>query len=274
MRNIKILVTSFLMFSVSLLTAQETELDLFTVPLSQPTKTGKLIVNQISGSIEVTGYSGNEIIVKASFGERYAHGHKNKGKTTKNGLKRITNASLDIRAEEKNNVVQIINEQHNRETNLSIKVPVNFSLKLRTINNGDITVQGINGEMEISNVNGDITVLDAGGSAAADTTNGDIKVVFNKITADANMAFSSFNGDVDVSFPTTLKANVKAKSDMGEIYTDFEMAVEKQKPVVNRDTSSSTYKVQIEQWVNGTINGGGAEMLFKTYNGDIVIRAK
>lgn len=272
MRNIKILAATLLTLTVSLVTAQESELDLFTVPLSQPSKAGKLVVNQISGSIEVIGYSGTEVIVKASFGERNTHKHKDR--TTKNGLKRISNASLDVRAEEKNNVVQIVNEQHSRETNLSIKVPVNFSLKLSTINNGDINVQGIKGEMEISNVNGEITLLDVDGSAAVDTTNGDIKVVFNSVTPDANMAFSSFNGDVDVSFPSNLRANVKAKSDMGEIFTDFDMVVAKQKPVVNRETSSSTYKVQVEQWVNGTINGGGAEMLFKTYNGDIVIRAK
>ena len=88
------------------------------------------------------------------------------------------------------------------------------------------------------------------------------------------MAFSSFNGDVDVTFPNSLKADVKLKSDMGEIYTDFEMAVDNQKPVVDKNTSGGTYKVQIEQWVKGKINGGGAEMLFKTYNGDIILRSK
>lgn len=266
MKTIKIIMIAVLLFPMVMVNAQES-IDLFTVPLSRPSDSGKLIVSQISGSINVIGYDGNEVIVKASIRERSSK-HKSKG-----GLKRIANSSMNIGAEEKDNTVRILNENHNRETNLEIKVPKNFSLKLRTINNGNIDVQGVNGELEISNVNGSITLLDISGSASADTTNGDVKVVFNKVDNEG-MAFSSFNGTVDVTFPSSLKANVKLKSEMGDIFTDFDMAVDKQKPIVDKNTSGGTYKVKIEQWVNGAINGGGAEMLFKTYNGDIILRAK
>lgn len=266
MKTIKLIVMVVLLLPMVMLNAQES-IDLFTVPLSNPNSPGKLEIHQISGSINVIGYTGNEVIVKASVMERSSK-HK-----SKDGLKRIANSSLKIGAEEKDNMVRIINDNHNRETNLEIKVPTNFSLKLSTINNGNIDVQGVNGELEISNVNGEITLLNISGSASADTTNGDIKVVFESIK-NTGMAFSSFNGDVDVTFPNSLKADVKLKSDMGEIFTDFEMAVNKQKPVVDKNTSGGTYKVKIEQWVNGKINGGGAEMLFKTYNGDIILRSK
>ena len=267
MQNIKQCIIVMLMFLSAAMSAQES-VDLFSVPLSDPSATGKLIVSQISGSIDVQGYDGKEVIVKASFGQQ------NATSKSKNGLKRIDNSSMNISAEEKNNVIQIINGQHNRETNLSIMVPKNFALKLRTINNGDIKVTGVTGELEISNVNGAIIMQNVGGSASVDTTNGNVKVVFNSIAANANMAFSSFNGDVDITFPKTLKADVKAKSDMGDVFTDFELAVDKQKPLVNKDQSSGTYKVKIEQWLNGKINGGGPEMLFKTFNGDIIIRSK
>ena len=52
------------------------------------------------------------------------------------------------------------------------------------------------------------------------------------------------------------------------------LPVDKQKPVVDKNTSGGKYKVKIEQWVNGSINRGGPEMLFKTFNGDIIIRSK
>ena len=135
-------------------------------------------------------------------------------------------------------------------------------------------MNGVQREMEINNTNGAITLENVSGVASADTTNGDVKVVFARIDQGTNMAFSSFNGDVDITFPSSLKANVKAKSDMGEIFTDFDMKVSKQKPRVETDAKSDTYRVKIEQWVEGTINGGGPEMLFKTFNGDIVIRSK
>lgn len=270
MKNIK-LVFVLLLFIPLMSAAQEESVELFSVPLSNPNETGKLIVSQLAGSIDVMAYEGSEVIVKASFGNRKAHYKDNKGE--KEGLKRIQNSSLKISAEEKNNVVQIINEQWNKVTNLEIKVPKNFSLKLATVNKGNIYVKGVKGELEISNVNGEITLVDVGGSASADTVNGDIKVNFLSVTSDANMAFSSLNGDLEVTFPNSVKADLKLKSEQGDIFTDFEMVVDKQKPIVDKSTSGGSYKVQIEQWVNGKINGGGPEMLFKTFNGDIIIRA-
>ncbi|MEM1259196.1 MAG: DUF4097 family beta strand repeat-containing protein, partial [Bacteroidota bacterium] len=169
---------------------------------------------------------------------------------------------------------QIQNELWNKKTDLFVKVPKDFSLKLKTINDGDIHVQDVNGEMEISNINGDITLESVSGSVLANTTNGELKVSFNRISSGKDMAFSSFNGDVDITFPKSLKANVKAKSDMGDVYTDFDMALSKNEPQVDKNNSSGKYRVKVEQWVKGTINGGGPEMLFKTFNGDIMIKSR
>jgi DUF4097 and DUF4098 domain-containing protein YvlB len=269
MKNIGLLIVSILMLPL-LTNAQEESVELFSVPLSDPNNPGKLIVEQLAGSIDVLAYEGNEVVVKASFGNKKAH---YKEKKEKDGLKRIKNNSLKISAEEKNNVVQIINEQWDRATNLEIKVPTNFSLKLGTVNQGNINVKGTNGEMEISNVNGEITLEGVSGSALADTVNGDIKASFVSVAPNENMAFSSLNGDLDVTFPNSVKGDLKLKSEQGDIYTDFEMVTDKQKAVTKSDESSSTYKVKIEQWVRGTLNGGGPEMLFKTFNGDIIIRS-
>lgn len=261
------------MFALPLLTnAQQESVELFTVPLSNPGNPGKLIVEQLSGSIDVIAYEGNEVIVKASFGNKKEHYSGDKEKS--DGLKKITNSSLNISAEEKDNVVQIINEQWNKTTNLEIKVPSNFSLKLGTVNHGNISVKGVKGEMEVSNVNGEITLTDVSGSASADTVNGDILINFLSVTSGASMAFSSMNGDLEVTFPKATKGKLKLKSEQGDIFTDFDMTVDKQKPVVDENTSNGKYKVKIEQWVNGLINGGGPEMLFKTFNGDIIIRSK
>ncbi|MEM8508903.1 MAG: DUF4097 family beta strand repeat-containing protein [Bacteroidota bacterium] len=270
-------ITTVLAFcAMALLSAQTKEIDLFTVPLSNPSEPGKLEIEQISGSIYVTAYEGKEVIVKATIHEGDGHcgdcGKKSQGST--NGMKKISASSLNIGAEEEDNTVRIQNELWNKKTDLSIKVPSNFALELKTINNGDIKVEGVNGEMEISNVNGHITLESVSGSVLANTTNGQLKVSFNSIASGKEMAFSSFNGDVEVIFPKSLKANIKAKSDMGDVYTDFDMAVSKNEPQVDRGSSSGKYKVKIEQWIRGTVNGGGPEMLFKTFNGDILIKSR
>ena len=262
--------------SFGFLAAQEKEMDLFSVPLSNPNSPGKLIVNQITGSIQVEAYDGKEVIVKATVSEGHGHcdGCGDRKSESKEGMRKISTSSLNIGAEEDNNVVRIQNELWNKKTDLHIKVPTDFSLKLKTINDGDITVEGVNGEMEISNINGHITLESVSGSVLANTTNGELKVTFNSISSGKDMAFSSFNGDVEVLFPKSLKANVKAKSDMGDVYTDFDMAVSKNEPQVDKSNSSGKYRVKLEQWVKGTINGGGPEMLFKTFNGDIMIKSR
>nr|WP_298994495.1 DUF4097 family beta strand repeat-containing protein [uncultured Allomuricauda sp.] len=277
MKNTKHIIVLIAFLAVNGLFAQEESIDLFSVPLSEPSKPGKLVVNQLTGSIKVEAYEGKEVVIKASLGSKTdccGGKNKDKDKGKANGMKRIGDTSLNISAEEKNNVVQIVNEQWNRATNLEIKVPKNFSLKLGTVNEGDIWVKGVNGDMEVSNVNGAITLESVSGSASTDTVNGDIDVTFNSISSNSNMAFSSLNGDLNITFPSSLKADVKAKSDMGEIYTDFDMAVSANRPEVNKNNSSGTYKVKIEQWVRGKINGGGPEMLFKTFNGDVYIKSK
>lgn len=272
MKEIRKYIVLFVLMPMALW-AQESSVELFSVPLSDPVKPGKIIVDQISGSIHVEAYEGKEVIVKATIGNEKAHyggGQDN----APDGMKRIQGSPVNISAEERNNVVRIVNEQWNKVTNLDIKVPVNFSLKLSTINDGNITVKGVKGELEISNVNGGITLTEVSGAATVDTVNGDVRVQFNSVHNNMPMAFSSLNGDLDISFPRSVKANLKMRSDMGGIYTDFEMAVDNPAPVVNTERTGGTYKVKMEQWVYGKINGGGPEMLFKTFNGDIRIHTK
>ena len=227
---------------VGVLSAQEKEIDLFTVPLSNPGQVGKLELGQISGSITVTGYEGKEVIVKASVYD----GDKS-SKETKNGMKRVGSSGLNISAEEENNEVTIHNELWNRRTDFIIKVPYNFSMKLSTVNNGDIEVDGVTGDLEISNVNGSITLNNVEGAVSANTTNGPVKVDFKKMGNASDMAFSSFNGNVEVAFPSSLKANIKAKSDMGDVYTDFNMVMADNKPEVEKKQGSGSYKVKMEQ---------------------------
>ena len=90
----------------------------------------------------------------------------------------------------------------------------------------------------------------------------------------AAMAFSTFNGDIDVTLPPDTKANLKMKSDQGDIYTDFDMAVSKTTPKVENKQESGEYKISMESWVDGAINGGGPTFSFKNFNGDILIRKK
>ena len=189
-------------------------------------------------------------------------------------MKRLIGAnSLDITAEESNNQINIHSSAVNKIIHLNIKVPKNEAmLKLSTVNDGNITASNVRGELEITNVNGFIKLNNVSGSVVANTVNGDVTVVFKTIDPKAAMAFSTLNGNVDVTFPATLKANVKLKSDRGDIYTDFDVNTSQQKPAVTRSNKAGMYSLKIDDWVYGKIDGGGPEMLMKNMNGNIYIR--
>jgi hypothetical protein len=270
----------FLLGCVSLLKAQEKET--LTVPLSNPGKEGKLVVHVIDGSIIVNGYDGNDVVVIAQGRTKSNKWHKSKSKSKskyKNGdkstigMKRITDNGLSYTVEEINNTVYIKYPPGGLMIDFEVKVPRNFSVDLKSVNNGIILVDNVNGTHEASNTNGAITMTNVGGSVVADALNKDIMVTFSAITANTTMMFTSLNGDIDITFPSDLKANVNARSDFGNVYTDFEITLDKTKPTTKKTKKSGVYQVKREKGISGAINGGGGDITFKTLNGDILIRS-
>ena len=142
------------------------------------------------------------------------------------------------------------------------------------VNNGDISVENVNENLEISNINGFIKMKNIAGSVVANTINQDIIVNFTEVTPNTPMAFTTLNGKVDITFPATVKANVKLKTDMGEVYTDFDIDVDKTPSKINQsvDKEKGLYKIKKDDWTYGKINGGGSEIMMKTMHGNIFIR--
>ncbi|MEO8505458.1 MAG: DUF4097 family beta strand repeat-containing protein [Acidobacteriota bacterium] len=210
----------------------------------------------------------------ALAGDRDDEGQDSRQKEDKSkGMHRIPNSGLGLSVEEAGNIVRIESESWRRTIDLKIKVPVGSSLKLGCVNDGDISVNGVEGDMELSNTNGSITVLGAASTVVANTVNGEVKVTFKKLASFKSMAFSSLNGDIDVSLPAAIAADVRLSSDNGEIYSDFEIQLA-QSPAQSKAERGpgGKFKVTIGKEMYGTINGGGADLLFKTFNGDIYIR--
>ncbi len=242
------------------------------VPLTDPSKRGKLEATINVGSISVKGTPRKDVLVKYAHEEDREDEEKNR--KVKDGLKRIGGGSLDLEVSEDGNHVKVISGSWNQKINLTIEVPIGFDLKLSTYNDGDVVVNNIQGAIEISDFNGSITAENISGSVLATSYNGEIKATFDKVTEATPMSFSTFNGDVDLTFPATLKATLKMKTEQGEVLSSFDMNVVKNGPVQKKDVKAGVYKVVVDEWVKGEVNGGGPEFTIKNYNGDIIIRKK
>ena len=242
----------------------------FTVPLSDPAKRGKVkaIINY--GSVTIRGTARKDILIKYAA-EKDEDGDKNK---TKNGLKRIGGGGMDLEVTENGNTVNVHSGSWNNKLDLEIEVPSGTDIEAKTHNDGDLEVNSIQGEVALTNHNGEISALNISGAVIATTYNGEIKITFDKVKEGAPMSFTTYNGDVDVTFPAATKATLKMKTEHGDIYSDFDVDFKNSGPVQKKDTKAGVYKVVIDEWKRGDINGGGPEVTLRNYNGDIFIRRK
>src|SRR5713226_903105 len=242
--------------------------DHVSINLSDPARPALVKASLVNGSITVKGYDGKEVVVEARARNRETS-------RSESNPKRIAISSTGLSVEEENNDVRIGTDSYMRAVDLTISVPVHTSLKLRAVNDGDITVTGVEGELDVDDINGSVTLNNVSGSAVAHALNGRLLATFTRVNPQKPMAFSSLNGDIDVTFPADLKANVSIRSDRGDVFSDFDVQLQaaSAQPVVEDGRGQGgKYRVKIDKTVHGKINGGGPEFQFTNFQGQIYIR--
>jgi hypothetical protein len=192
------------------------------------------------------------------------------------GMKRLSGSSSGLEIEEADNVVTINTQSWKAATDLTIQVPRATSLEIRSSMDGAVAVEGVNGEIDVNNINGPVALTNVAGSTLVHTVNGDITVVLSRVAADKPMSFSTMQGDIDITLPPDVKASFKMKSEQGEIFSDFDIAMTHQvaKAQVGEKTESGKYRIAFDKSIYGIVNGGGQEIGFNTFGGDIYIRKK
>ncbi len=237
------------------------------VPLSNPGKAGRIMIDLVyADEIIVTTHDGQDVIVQYDGDDDDDDWNKRR-----DGLRRISSGGMSLEITEDNNVVRINSQPMNNDLELKVLVPKNFSAKINAVH-GDVEVHGLEGEITIESVNGDVELTALSGSALVNSVNGDIEAQFNKINQDAPMSFTGVNGDIEISLPQNAKFSAKMKTDWGDVYTNFDMEIDRSPETKDVSSGKGQYKVTINKWVYGNVNGGGPEYLFKTLHGDISIR--
>jgi hypothetical protein len=258
-----------------------------TVPLSDPSRPATLNVNLLWGGVTIRGSNRKDVLIEAQSpperrgrGQVYidggiigiARGGRGRSDTDTTGLRRLTQPS-GFNVEENANQITLSSGSYDRGVDFTIEMPSRANLKLSTVNQGAIVVENIDGNIEVQNLNESITLTNVGGSVIANAHNGRLKVVMTRVAADTPMAFTTFNGPVDVTLPSTLKANLKLRSDHGEIFTDFDLQV---RPTATPSSSvrgpDGKIRIDVNQAIQGAVNGGGPEFELRSFNGTIYLR--
>ncbi len=235
-----------------------------TMPFSDPAKPGTVEVSLVNGSLTIKGSNRKDVQIegRATSG-RPTRGRRVQDEPPPPGLRRLTQNSA-FSVEEDRNTISIDANSALRVMDFTIEVPLLTNLELETVM-GSVTVEGVEGELEVEAVNGAVTLTNVGGSVVAHSVNGKVTATVARATPQKPMAFTSLNGSVDVTLPAAVKANLKLRSDQGDVYTDFDLQLREdpdQNPSPRVDFGRNGRPravIAIDKAIYGLVNGGGPD---------------
>ena len=241
------------------------------VPFSDPSRPGKVEAELLHGSITVRGENRRDVSVVMRGG---APVRERNDRPVPPGMKRLNQTAGFEISEERNEIKIEASSFRPSNASLEIRVPLRTNLELGSVNGQTITVENVEGEIEIESLNGSVTLTNVAGSVLANTQNGPITATLSRVMADKAMAFTSFNGKVDVTMPASIKANLKMRSDNGDIFTDFDVQLQQAPPGgrTTRGRNGTRTQIEVNRSIYGSVNGGGPEIELRSFNGTIYLR--
>ena len=220
-----------------------------TYPL---TATGSVELENINGSVQIKAWDRDEVKVDAI---KYAN---NKERLQEATIKiDARRDSISIRTEYPHNDRGSWRNHDNPATvEYNLMVPRNARLSEIKLVNGDLDLEGVNGEVRVSCVNGRLSARKLGGRAELSTVNGRLEASLDRLASPVDV--SSVNAAVLLTLPSDAKANLEASTVSGSITNDFGIPVSKHRWVGND--------------LNGELGGGGPSVHVSNVNGRIEIR--
>ncbi len=176
---------------------------------------GSIKIQNISGDIKITGYTGSAITVDATVSGRDRQLITVEDLSTSGGL------SLRAKYPEQSGNIQA-------SVDFEVHVPSGIDYKFDRITSvsGSIMVADVRGELQLNSVSGSITATEITGTASAKSVSGNVEVDIPRVEGGGDMQFSSISGNVIVTAPATLGANIDMSTLSGALETTFPIQVQ------------------------------------------------
>jgi hypothetical protein len=150
-----------------------------------------------------------------------------------------------------------------------VEVPRDIDLKVKTVNEGRVSVRDVNGTFIVRNVNGDIQLQNVAGSGSARTVNGPVKVSFRQNPREAS-DFQTVNGNVELQFARDLSADFRFKTFNGGVYSDFPVTALPARPMEGEHHGAKVV-FRADRYAEARVSSGGPQIKVENLNGDIRI---
>ena len=241
-----------------------------------------LAIYDLEGSINVEGYAGDKVVleidkvISAKTSEQVETGKKE----FKLEFEQKSDSIIVYIAEPYDTRPHSDRQRYNNDRHIeyrcqlqfTVKVPYDMSLDIRTVNNGSLTIQNVNGSLKAHNVNGGIAIKNAKGATEARTINGGVTVNYLSVPTDSS-SYYTLNGTLEVTYPAALSANIQFKSMNGAFYTDFENTEPLPLFVVKNVENAgkgTMYRLDVARRIK--FGNGGTVLKFETMNGNIYVK--
>jgi DUF4097 and DUF4098 domain-containing protein YvlB len=219
------------------------------------------IYNQ-SGNVSITGWDQSTVEITAL-------------KESHEGQEVLDKVDIIIDIAEK----MIIRSLHLEEdlpvvVNFDLKVPEDVLIGMIEGLNGNITIEGVTGNPQITTSNGTVNVNGVNGIVSALSSNGNITVTGVKSLGDLRTS----NGNITAELPL-LHENLELNTSNGSISLSLAAAMEADLEVRTSNGTISignlkvTVTAQEQTLLDGTMNGGGYKISISTSNGSIELSA-
>lgn len=258
----------------------------YKIPVNN-TRDGKLILEDFMGFLPIEGYDGKEIIITRTnaFGDNNSSTPERAA-----GLKPIYSGGIDNTAiglhvdNDGNKITVRCLLPLNKRREYKVRVPDHLSLKVQSgclrsndvtvsdilndieiINCQSITLRNVTGSIVITTISGNIDiekcVIEKDATISVSAISGNIVAVFKEVNTKEPISFNSISGEVDITLPPKVAANLVLKSISGVVYSDFEF------PEGDKNTNQI-----VGTKIENPMNGGGTSINLSTVSGNIYLR--
>jgi hypothetical protein len=188
------------------------------VKFSDPARPGTLKAELPWSNLKIRGTDAPDVQILSTVAS------KEKAAKSPNGLRRLDDET-SFTAVEKDNVITLslsgATNWNAHGAKFEVQVPRNTALVLRSGAGGDVTVENVDGDIDINTMNGEVRLRDIAGSAVVNSMSGEINAAY-RTAPQKPVSLSSMNGEVSLRLPADTKANVRLRTHNGAVYTDFD----------------------------------------------------
>jgi len=229
---------------------------------------GRLSVDNVNGQIEIHGWDRNTVAIKAvKHGKTSESVEAVKINIDSNPEEIIVHTEKSSSATTNHDLLPYLwnrpwfnNGNGNDATvDYTVWVPQNARLKKISSVNGQITIDGVSGNIEASTVNGRLQIQGAAGDLKLSSVNGPVKAQMASLGRGQSVSLDAVNGQLEAILPANANAEVTASTLNGGLGSEFPALVMKKEFPVGRH-------------LQGTLGKGGARVKASTVNGSINFR--